>query len=162
MESRAFRIAMLHMSQTEGVSDNEAPSVDDIKGEKITLDQKKSTIDDAIDSYYSPVLNAYIRSYEDVGQLVVAALNVVSRFGDPETNIDSFEKRLGSFKVKILNAVGDTAHDSKGSLSEKYLKDPATVGMDAAELDSYIRADFGTMKRDSITKVKKVESYLSS
>jgi len=163
MDPRAFRVAMLHMSQNEDVSPNEeTPLPEDKKSEKITLEQKRKVIEDSLDSYYSPVINAYLRQYDDVGQLIVAAQYVVSQFGESDVPVDEFTKRLGNIKVKVLNAVGDTAKDEKYSLKQSFLNDPQTNGMGEEELDSYIRSALGKIKRDTINKIKKVEGFLKS
>ena len=160
MDSRAFRVAMLHMSQNQGDSTNEEPS--EPENARITLIQKKKVIEDSLESYYSPVINAYLRQYDDVGQLMVAAQYMVSLFGETDVPVAEFQKRLGNVKVKILNAVGDTADDEKYSLKQSFLNDPQTNGMGEEQLDSYIRAELGKMKRDTITKIKKVEGFLRS
>ena len=164
MNPSTFKVAMLHISQNQEDTSNEDPSVTEniLDKEKLTLTQKKKIIEDSLDSYYSPVINAYLRKYDNIGQLVVAALSVVSQFGDDTKNLDNFEDKLGNFKVKILNAVGDTAMEDKGSLKETFLNDPETSGMGADELDDHIRSFLGDMRRDTMTKVKKIQTYLVS
>lgn len=161
MDSRAYRIAMLHMSQNEGVSE-ETPEPVDKKQEQITMTEKKKVIEESIDSYYSPVINAFLRKFDDVGQLTVAAQYIVSQFDDSDVPVDEYTRRLGNIKVKVLNAVGDTALDKEYSLNTKFLNDPQTNGMGAEQLDSYIRSELGNIKRDALAKVKKVEGLLNS
>ena len=161
MDSRAYRIAMLHMSQNEGVSE-ETPEPVDKKQEQITMSEKKRVIEESIDSYYSPVINAFLRKFDDVGQLTVAAQYIVSQFDDSDVPVDEYTQRLGNIKVKVLNAVGDTAVDKEYSLNTKFLNDPQTNGMSAEQLDSYIRSELGNIKRDALAKVKKVEGLLNS
>jgi len=165
MNSRAFRVAMLHMSQNEDVSPNEeTPQPDDKKDteQQITLNEKKKVIDDSLDSYYSPVINAYLRKYDDLGQLMVAAQYIVSMFDDSDVPVQEYHRRVGNIKVKVLNAVGDTALDKEYSLKQKFLNDPQTNRMGAEQLDSYIRTELGKMKRDATTRVKKIEGILVS
>lgn len=165
MNPSAFKVAMLFVSQNQEVSPNEEPSETETQLDekaKLTLTQKKSIIEDSLDSYYSPVINAYLRKYDDVGQLMVAALDIVSKFGDDAKNLTSFSSQLGNFKVKVLNAVGDTAMAEKGSLKDTFLKDPKTAGMNADELDEHIRSVLGEMRRDTMAKVKKIQTLLSA
>jgi len=154
MNPRAFKVAMLYVSQNE-----ETPSTEN---EKLTLDQKKRVIDTSLDSYYSPVLNAFLRKYTDIGQLMVAAQYLVSRFDDSDVPVNEYQKRVGNIKVKVLNAVGDTAMDKEYSLKQKFLNDPKTNGMGSEELDTYIRSELGRMKRDATTRIKKIEGILVS
>jgi len=163
MNPRAFKVALMHVSQNQEVSPNEEiPVTEKQQNAKMTLTEKKKVINDSLDSYYSPVINAYLRQYDDIGQLMLAAQIVVDQFGESDVPGDSFEKRLGNIKVKILNAVGDTAMDEKYSLKQTFLNDSETNGMDEKELDAYIRSQLGKIKRDSVTKVKKVQGYLSA
>jgi len=162
MDPRAFRVAMIHMSQTEEVSPNEeTPSTEEVS-EKLTLDQKKKVIDDSLDSYYSPVLNAYLRQIDDVGQLMVAAQYIVSQFGDSDIPVDSFQKRLGNIRVKILNAAGDTAMDEKDSLKQTFLHDPQLNGLGKEDIDTYVRSQLGKIKRETIAKAKKIQSFMNA
>jgi len=161
MDSRAFRVAMLHMSQTEVVSPNEeTPSTEDTE-KQITLNQKKKVIDDSLDSYYSPVINAYLRKYDDIGQLMVAAQYIVSMFDDSDVPVQEYQKKVGNIKVKVLNAVGDVALAKEYSLKQKFLNDPQTNRMGAEQLDSYIRSELGRMRRDTTTRLKKIEGILN-
>jgi len=160
MDPRAYRVAMLHMSQNEEVSPEETPTSE--KNNKITWDQKKKVIEDSLDSYYSPVLNAYLRQFDDIGQLMVAAQYIVSQFGETDVPVTEFQKRLGNIKVKILNAVGDTALDEKYSLKQSFLNDPKANNMDAEDLESYVRSELGKIKRDTITKVNKIHTLMVS
>ena len=127
MDSRAFRIAMLHISQTEAVSPNEdTPPTDDKKPddkkvEQITLVERKKAIADSLDAYYSPVINAYLRKFGDIEELMIAAQYAVSQFGGNAT--EQFNSMLASYKVKILNAVGDVAM-SNDTLKKKFISDP--------------------------------------
>jgi len=161
MDSRAFRVAMIHMSQTEEVSPNEeTPSTEDTE-RQITIDQKKKVIDDSLDSYYSPVINAYLRKYDDIAQLMVAAQYIVSMFDDSDVPVAEYQKRVGNIKIKVLNAVGDTAQDKEYSLKQKFLNDPQTNRMGKEQLDSYIRSELGNMRRDATARVKKIEGILN-
>jgi len=160
MDSRAFRVAMMHMSQTE-ISPNEESPLDE-KGEKLTLDQKKKAIEDSLDSYYSPVINAYLRQIDDEGQLMVAAQFMVSQFSDSTAPVDAFQKRLGNIKIKILNAAGDTAVDDKNSLKQKILLDPQLNGMGSKEIDEHVRSVLGDIRRETIAKAKKIQAFMNA
>jgi len=162
MDPRAYKIAMLHMSQNEDVSEETPETENEKKDKKITLTEKKKVIEDSLDSYYSPVINAYLRQIDDVGQLMVAAQHIVSQFGETDIPVAEFQKRLGNIRVKILNAVGDTSQDEKYSLKQTLLNDPQTNGLDADQLDSYIRSYLGKIKRETLAKSKKIEGLLHS
>ena len=160
MDSRALRVAMIYISQNKGVSPKEeTPITVDTESTKLTLDQRKKAIDDSLDSYYSPVINAYLRKYDDIGQLMLAALYAVSQFG--EGSSEDFNSKLASYKVKILNAVGDTAL-SDNSLKKKFLNDPAIEKLSVEDIDSYIRSELGSIQRTTLAKVKKITTLLSS
>ncbi len=160
MNPKAFKIAMLHLSQNMEIPEKESPSNKSQDNEKLTLTQRKQVISESLDSYYSPVINAYLRQYDDLGHLMIAAQYAVSKFGD--NAIQDFHARLGNIKVKILNAVGDTAIQEKGSLKDKFSQDKTIETMSEEEIDSYVRSELGSIKRDTLTKTKKIQSLLSS
>lgn len=162
MDSRAFRVAMLHMSQTEEVSPNEDTPPTENKNkevEQLTLEQRKKVIDDSLDSYYSPVINAYLRKFDDIEQLMIAAQYAVSQFGGNAS--EQFNSMLSSYKIKILNATGDVAM-SNTTLKKKFISDPAIKTLNEDEIDTYVRSELGQIQRDTLAKVKKVITLLRS
>jgi len=160
MNPSAYKVAMLYMSQNQEDSSNEDPSViEKNDNAKLTLSQKKKVIEDSLDTYYSSVINAYLRKYNDISELVFAASSVISQFGDGN-NSEAFSDELNNLKVKILNAVGDIAMRDSGSLKSNILNDPKTSSMSSDELEDYIRSILGNIRRDASTKVKKIKSYL--
>jgi len=161
MNPSALRVAMLHLAQTE-VDTEEVDNTKDKESEQLTLDQKKKVIEDSLDSYYSSVLNAYLRQIDDVGQLMIAAQLIVSQFSESDAPVQEFQKRLGNMRVKVLNAVGDTAMSDTNSLKQKILADQAITNMDSEEIDKYVRSYLGSIRRDAVTKIKKVLTYMNA
>jgi len=162
MDSRAFRVAMLHMSQNEEVSPKEDTPPTENKNkevEQLTLEQRKKVIDDSLDSYYSPVINAYLRKFDDIEQLMIAAQYAVSQFGGNAS--EQFNSMLSSYKIKILNATGDVAM-SNTTLKKKFISDPAIKTLNEDEIDTYVRSELGQIQRDTLAKVKKVITLLRS
>lgn len=163
MKSRAFKVALLHISQTQSEETPEKESLTDKSksGEKLTIDQRKEAIDSSLESYYSPIINTFLRSYTDVGQLMAVAQQVVSKFNKSSAPVEAFQKRVGNLNIKILNAVGDTAVDDKNSLKQSFILDPAVAKMSAKEIDEYVRERLVSIKNETKANAKKIDNILS-
>jgi len=158
---QSYKIAMLYLAQNDidENSSEDSEKEDSAKEEKLTLTQKSKVIEDSLDSYYSPVINAYLRRSENIGELMIAAQYLTSNFSSDA--LESFNETLSSLKIKILNAVGDSALGSN-SLKEKWLEDPATATMTAKDLDKYVRSQLGDLRRETMIKVNKINILLES
>jgi hypothetical protein len=164
MNNRSFKIAMLHISQTEETPDTdkvESPLDENKTGERLTLDQRKKAIDTSLESHYSPIINTFLRTYTDVGELMTVSQHVVSQFGKGPAPVEAFQKRVGNINIKILNAVGDTAVDDKNSLKQTFILDPAVTKMTEKEIDEYVREKLVSIKNDTKSNAKKIKNILS-
>ena len=165
MDSRAFKIAMLHLSQTQSEETpdpkKEESPLDNKSGEKLTQDQRKKAVDSSLNTYYSSIINTFLRTYTDVGQLMTVAQHVVSQFSKGSAPVEAFQKRIGNINIKILNAVGDTAVDDKNSLKQTILLDPALTKMNEKEIDEYVRGKLVAIKNDTKANAKKIKNILS-
>lgn len=103
MNDRAFRVSLSYVTdQTE---------------ENLDSNKIKELAKEALSSYYPTFLHTYLRSL-DITEIISLMFFVTKQFGDKEPQ-DFLEKALLPVKVKILNAIGDSALLEKGSLLDK-------------------------------------------
>ena len=85
---------------------------------------------------------------------------ITKQFGDSAPQ-NSLEKALTPFKIKILNAIGDSALLDKGSLLDKvtsYVRENPTTKEE--EIDSYVQQMLGEIKINTKRTGPKIERII--
>ena len=151
MDDRAFRISLAHLTAMAEPKENTG-----------TLDeaQVKKLIQDALKSYYPTYIHSFLRNL-DINQIISLMFFTVHQFGETAPS-ESLLKILNPLKIKILNAIGDSAMLAEGSLLEKimtYFKENPTNSED--EIDQYVQKVLGEIKINLKRTVPKLERILS-
>lgn len=154
MDDRAFKVSL---ASVYAMVD---PNQDDTTKEPFDQKKVRDLTQSALKSYYPTFLHTYLRNL-DITQIIALMFFVTRQFGETAPQ-ESLEKALIPYKLKILNAIGDSALLDKGSLLDRitayFAENPPEVESD---IDQYVQQQLGEIKQNTKRTVPKLERIIS-
>ena len=154
MNKRSYRVAYKFLqSQTE---DEEKKKEED----RLSDDKIKEIAKDALDRYYSAVIQSFLRQLDTL-PLFLAADYSSSKFSDTGVPREELSARLSNQRNRVLSSVREVAFLNNDSITDTILAYVKTQkNMSEDDIDSYVRSFLGDLRRDTIRFVRRIEGMI--